>query len=78
MILCQFSTCNNTGIFSLKLSHHKSIWCFMGVYEVVPNDLLTLINRLFTAILMVLLLFACQQMPESQNREGFQFEHQAN
>lgn len=42
---------------------------------VVSNNLITLINRMSTAVLLVVLLFACQQMPENQNREGSQKEY---
>ena len=50
----------------------------MGDTKVVPNDLPTLTNRLFTAVLLVVLLFACQKMPESRNIEGTQFDRQTN
>lgn len=50
----------------------------MESIRVVSNNLLALINRLFTAILLVVLLFACQQMPESNNIEGIQSEYQTN
>ncbi len=50
----------------------------MGAAKIVPNDLPTLINRLFTAVLLVVLLFACQEIPESRNVEGTQFDHQTN
>ena len=49
-----------------------------GGAKIVPNDLPTLINRLFTAVLLVVLLFACQKMPENRNVEGTQFESQTN
>ncbi|MGB5634533.1 MAG: hypothetical protein WBM86_17370 [Waterburya sp.] len=58
------------------MSHYENIWCFEGV-NFVFIDLPVLINRLFTAILLVLLLFACQKMPENRNVEGIQFDHQA-
>lgn len=50
----------------------------MGGAKVVSNDLPTLTNRLFTAVLLVVLLFACQKTPESRNVEGTQFDHQTN
>ncbi|MEM8723217.1 MAG: hypothetical protein AAGE84_28690 [Cyanobacteria bacterium P01_G01_bin.39] len=43
----------------------------------MSNSLVTLINRLITTVLLVALLFACQQMPEN-NTEGTQVEQQAN
>lgn len=43
----------------------------------MSNDLLILINRLFTTALLVLLLFACQQMPENKI-EPIQFERQVD
>lgn len=53
-------------IFSTNLSHYENIWCLRGV-KVVSREFLTLVNRLFTAVLLVALLFACQKMPESSN-----------
>jgi hypothetical protein len=50
----------------------------MEYEKVVSNNLLAFINRLFTAVLLVVLLIACQQMPENNNAEGFQLEYQAN
>ena len=44
----------------------------------MSNDLLTLINRLSTAVLLVVLMIACQQMPDSQTRDGTPSEYQAN
>jgi hypothetical protein len=44
--------------------------------KVVSNDLLPLFNRLFTAILLVALLFACQETPEVKKIEGIQFNYQ--
>lgn len=44
--------------------------------KVVSNDLLSLFNRLFTAILLVALLFACQETPEAKKIEGTQFNYQ--
>ncbi len=44
----------------------------------MTSDLLTLINRLFTAVLLVVLLFACQRMPESKSLKEIQYEYQAN
>lgn len=44
----------------------------------MSSDLLPLINRLFTAVLLVVLLFACQKMPEGENFEGIKFEYQAD
>ena len=57
------------------LSHHENIRCMEGM-NIVSNDLFTLINHLFTAVLLVVLLFACQEMPESRNIDGIQLEHQ--
>jgi len=47
----------------------------MEIIKVVPNDLFTLINHLFTAILLVVLLFACQE-PENQKIEGIHFKYE--
>ncbi|MGF1590177.1 MAG: hypothetical protein ACFCU7_13205 [Pleurocapsa sp.] len=44
----------------------------------MSSDFLTLINRLFTAVLLVVLLFACQQMPESKSLDEIQYEYQVN
>jgi len=44
----------------------------------VSNNLLILINRLSTAVLLVVMLFACQNMPETDRVEGFEFEDRAN
>ena len=50
-----------------------------GGINVVLDNLFTLINHLFTAVLLVILLFACQE-PENQIEgiEGIEFEHQVN
>jgi hypothetical protein len=53
------------------------MWCIESI-NVVSNNLLTLINRLFTAVLLVVLLFACQQTPENNNSKGGQMELQTN
>ncbi|MEL6440629.1 MAG: hypothetical protein AAFQ80_15405 [Cyanobacteria bacterium J06621_8] len=42
------------------------------------NNLPTLVNRLFTAVLLVMMLFACQQMPESQQNDQTPGAHQEN
>ncbi|MEL6493510.1 MAG: hypothetical protein AAFQ41_00100 [Cyanobacteria bacterium J06623_7] len=39
------------------------------------NNFWTLINHLFTSILLVVLLFACQKMPENGNINRTQLEH---
>jgi hypothetical protein len=44
--------------------------------KVVSNDLFLLFNRLFTVVLLVTLLFACQEMPESRKIEGIQLKYQ--
>ena len=49
---------------------------YIGGINVVFDNLFTLINHLFTAILLVILLFACQEMPESRI-EGIELEHQS-
>lgn len=51
------------------------MWC--SNIEVVSNELLILINRLFTTVLLVALLFACQQMPENKI-EPIQLERQTD
>ena len=43
----------------------------------MSKNLPALINRLFTASLLVVVLIACQE-PESRNIEGIKLEHQAN
>ena len=55
--------------------HHEIMQCIGGI-NVVFDNLFTLINHLFTAILLVILLFACQEMPESRI-EGIELEHQS-
>jgi hypothetical protein len=45
----------------------------MESIKVVSNDLFLLFNRLFTVVLLVALLFACQEMPEGRRIEGIQF-----
>ena len=50
----------------------------MEYEKVVSNNFFAFINRLFTAVLLVVLLFACQQMPESNNVEGVELKYQAN
>jgi hypothetical protein len=42
----------------------------------VSNDLLLLFNRLFTVVLLVTLLFACQEMPEGRKVEQIQLKYQ--
>lgn len=49
----------------------------MESIKVVSNDLFSLLNRLFTAILLVVLLFACQDMPEGKKVDGFQLQYQS-
>jgi hypothetical protein len=44
--------------------------------KVVSNDLFLLFNRLFTVVLLVTLLFACQEMPEGRRVEGIQLKYQ--
>ncbi|MEL7074583.1 MAG: hypothetical protein AAGM46_01470 [Cyanobacteria bacterium J06582_2] len=39
------------------------------------DNLFTLINHLFTAILLVILLFACQE-PKNQKIEGIPFKYE--
>lgn len=48
------------------LSHHNNIWC-MESFKIVYDNLLKQINHLFTAILLVALLFVCQEMPKSES-----------
>lgn len=50
----------------------------MEYEKVVSNNLFAFINRSFTAVLLVVLLIACQQMPENNNVKGIQLEYQAN
>ena len=50
----------------------------MEYKKVVSNNLFAFINRSFTAVLLVILLIACQQMPENNNAKGVQQEYQAN
>jgi hypothetical protein len=42
----------------------------------VSNDLFLLFNRLFTVVLLVTLLFACQEIPEGKRIEGIQLNYQ--
>jgi hypothetical protein len=42
----------------------------------VSNDLFLLFNRLFTVVLLVTLLFACQEMPEGRRFEKIQLKYQ--
>lgn len=53
------------------------MWCLEGTKAVYDN-LPTLVNRLTTTVLLVVLLIACQQMPESKNIEGVQTESQSS
>ena len=41
----------------------------------MSDNFVVIINRLFTASLLVALLIACQEMPQSKNF-GFQLSHQ--
>ena len=50
--------------------------CLWSIKKLVSNDLFAFINRLFTAVLLVVLLIACQQMPEGNDAKGIQFGHQ--
>ncbi|MEM7594066.1 MAG: hypothetical protein AAF383_21580 [Cyanobacteria bacterium P01_A01_bin.83] len=43
----------------------------------MSNNLLALINRLITTVMLVVMLFACQQMPEN-SIDGTQLQHQTN
>jgi hypothetical protein len=45
--------------------------------KVVSNDLFTLFNRLFTAVLLVVLLFACQEMPNGGKVDRVQLKYQS-
>jgi hypothetical protein len=49
----------------------------MESIKVVSNDLFSLLNRLFTAILLVILLFACQDMPDGRKVDGVQLKYQS-
>lgn len=56
--------------------HHRSNLC--GVLEdkgVVSNQFFTVINRLFTAAMLVAMLIACQEMPESTNFGDVEVEY---
>jgi hypothetical protein len=43
----------------------------------VSNDLFSILNRLFTAVLLVILLFACQDMPDGRKVDGVQLKYQS-
>jgi hypothetical protein len=49
----------------------------MESIKVVSNDLFSLLNRLFTAILLVILLFACQDMSDGRKVDGVQLKYQS-
>ena len=42
------------------------MWCLED-YKVVSNQLFASINRLFTAVLLVVLLISCQEIPQDNN-----------
>lgn len=44
----------------------------------MPSNLVTVINRLFTAAILVALLIACQEMPEGKDFGGIQLELREN
>ncbi|HEY9769909.1 MAG TPA: hypothetical protein V6C71_15675 [Coleofasciculaceae cyanobacterium] len=44
----------------------------------MSSKLLSLINHLFTAVLLVVLLFACQKISEGKNFEGIKLEYPAD
>ena len=46
-----------------------------SIEKIVSDNLFAFINRLFTAVLLVVLLIACQQMPEGNDAKGVQFEY---
>jgi len=49
----------------------------MESIKVVSDDLFTLFNRLFTAVLLVVLLFSCQEMPDGRKVDRVQFKYQS-
>ena len=60
---------------SLSYSTIIGIGC-TEIIKVVSNDLFLLFNRLFTVVLLVTLLFACQEMPEGRRIEKIQLKYQ--
>ena len=46
--------------------------------EIVSSKFVAFINRLFTAVMLVALLIACQDMPENNNLGDIQIEHLSN
>ena len=74
--LCQSKTCNNSEIILPCLFHYRGMWCFED-YRVVSNQLLASLNRLFTAVLLVVLLISCQEIPHNNSNSILktQLEH---
>jgi hypothetical protein len=44
----------------------------------VSSNYVTVANRLFTAMMLVVLLIACQEMPDNDGLIDIQIEHQAD
>lgn len=44
----------------------------------MSGDFITVMNRLITAIMLVALLIACQEMPHNSNVGDFHIENQKN
>lgn len=53
------------------------MWCLEDL-KIVSNNFVTVANRLFTALMLVALLIACQEMPENNNFGDIQIERQAD
>lgn len=63
------------------LSKYYSIeTVYVVYYEVreVVSSKLVVVNRLFTAVMLVVLLIACQEMPESESFGDIKLENLAN
>lgn len=52
------------------------MWCLED-YKVVSSQLFASINRLFTAVLLVVLLISCQEIPQDNNLLETQLEHRS-
>ena len=52
------------------------MWCLED-YKAVSSQLLASLNRLFTAVLLVVLLISCQEIPQDNHFFETQLEHES-
>ena len=62
-----------------KVLHHRSSgFSVQEDFSIVSGKVVTVANRLFTAVMLVALLIACQEMPENKPRGEIELERLAD